>query len=309
MVRFHPVPHMKNISDYIKENTIKYTNYLGDCTFDEFMHINNFNENTITEDVVSQFYLFNFNDFVERSFSGHRFGLFEALKSYSAKQLIKSINNKFPELKCAIVFNGEKGIVSSIEIQIDGENLFVDDNLLDSDRLKDNKDAEKLLEIIKFNGYNITQITKYLNTYIIIVEPRYQEDIKDSLDSLIFYHVTKRSNVDNIMKTGLRPRQGYTLDKKYKRTKHQVVYRTFDDRVFLINDISDKDKLIDNIKSVIRDKKYSNDEYAIIKCDLRGYKNISIYIDTMSNGINNMYTVYPISPKCLTVYYNIEDIL
>ena len=68
-------------------------------------------------------------------------------------------------------------------------------------------------------------------------------------------------------------------------------------------------KLIDNIKSVIRDKKYNNDEYAIIKCDLRGYKNISIYIDTMSNGINNMYTVYPISPKCLTVYYNIEDIL
>ena len=69
------------------------------------------------------------------------------------------------------------------------------------------------------------------------------------------------------------------------------------------------DKLIDNIKSVIRDKKYNNDEYAIIKCDLRVYKNISIYRDTMSNGINKMYTVYPISPKCLTVYYNIEDIL
>ena len=68
---------MKSLNTYIKENTIKYTNYLGDCTFDEFMYINNFNENTITEDVVSQFYLFNFNDFVERSFSGHRFGLFE----------------------------------------------------------------------------------------------------------------------------------------------------------------------------------------------------------------------------------------
>ena len=39
---------MKSLNTYIKENTIKYTNYLGDCTFDEFMHINNFNENTIT---------------------------------------------------------------------------------------------------------------------------------------------------------------------------------------------------------------------------------------------------------------------
>ena len=55
---------MKSLNTYIKENTIKYTNYLGDCTFDEFMYINNFNENTITEDAVSQFYLFNFNDFV-----------------------------------------------------------------------------------------------------------------------------------------------------------------------------------------------------------------------------------------------------
>lgn len=298
---------MKSLNTYIKENKIKYTNYLGDCTFDEFMHINGFNENTITEEAIRQFYLFNFNDVIERSFSGHRFGLTEALKSHTAESFINLINKKFPELKCIILY--DKGKVNSIEIQITGNNKFIDDDLLDGDRLKDNAESEKLLEIIKFSGYNITQLSKISDIYLIYIEPRYQEDIKDSLDSLIFYHVTKKSNVENILKTGLRPRQGYTLDKIHKRTKHQVVYRTFDDRVFLINDPGDNEQLINNIKSIIRDKRYKDNEYAIIKCDLRGYKNISIYVDTISNGKYNMYTVYPIDPKCLTVYYNIDDLI
>ncbi|MBO5003718.1 MAG: hypothetical protein J6D03_00300 [Clostridia bacterium] len=304
---------MIDIREYISNKHLKLPDYLGNCSFEEYVDINNINEDNIEESQVYYFYRYNFDHIIGRSFNGHLIKLNEALKSYKAKNLISLLKKKFSDIDIAIIHNGNKGEISSIELQFKSNNDFIDDSNIENINLKDNDKSKRLLHILNFNGYDISQIIRYRDIYCILVEPQYQEDIKQTLDNLIFYHITNKKNVDNIKKCGLRPRQGISKrEKKNKKSNHYVSYRMFSSRTYLIHDPKDKEKLRKNILNVIYDLQYNGEydnNYSILKCDLTNYNNITINIDTVSVGENNMYTIYPIDPKCITVYDNLDELM
>ncbi len=220
---------MKNLSDYLNESIpkeYKDVDYLGEHLFDEFLFKNGFTEENIPKEAVEYFYSNVFYTVFEPSINGYLFHLNEALKSYSVDYLIKRLNKKFSFIEVEKINNDK---TTSIGIRIDGNN-----DIVDKEKFKDTKEAEEFINLIVSNGYCISQIhySKRNDSSVFLIEPRYQKDISDKFKSRIFYHITKKDNLENIKRTGLRPRQG-----KYKtqnKNKHFISYREFDDRVFLI---------------------------------------------------------------------------
>lgn len=292
---------MKNLSDYLKESVeYKDIDYLGEHLFDEFLFKNGFTEENITEDAVEYFYSNVFYTVFEPSINGYFFYLNEALKSYSIDHLIKQLKKKFSFIEVEKINNDK---TTSIGIRIDGNN-----DIVDKEKFKDTKEAEEFINLIVSNGYCISLIrySKKNDSSVFLIEPRYQEDISDKFKSRIFYHVTKKDNLENIKRTGLRPRQG-----KYKiqsKNKHFISYREFDDRVFLIAEPESHKDLKNTLAQIITDKQYAKNEYCILKLDLRKSKfELPIYKDTVAKSKYAVYTIYPIYNKCITNVYNSID--
>ena len=292
---------MKNLSDYLNESTeYKDIDYLGEHLFDEFLFKNGFTEENIPEEAVEYFYSNVFYTVFEPSMNGYFFHLNEALKSYSIYHLISQLKKKFSFMEIEKINNDK---TTSIGIRIDGNN-----DIVYKENFKDTKEAEEFINLIVSNGYCISQIhySKQNDSSVFLIEPRYQEDISDKFESKIFYHIKKKDNLENIKRTGLRPRQG-----KYKtqsKNKHFITYREFDDRVFLVAEPASHQDLKNTLRQTIVDKQYTKDEYCILKLDLRKSKfEIPIYKDTVSKSKYAVYTIYPIYNKCITNIYNDID--
>lgn len=167
---------------------------------------------------------------------------------------------------------------TSIGLRIDGNN-----DIVEKEKFKDTKEAEEFINLIVSNGYCISQIrySKQNDSSVFLIEPRYQEDISDAMESRIFYHVTRKDNLENIERTGLRPIQGkYNTQSK---NNHFITYREFDDRVFLIAEPESHQDLKNTLAQIIVDKQYGKDEYCILKLDLRKSKfELPIYKDTVA---------------------------
>ena len=294
---------MKNLSDYLNKS-IEYKDvyYLGEHLFDEFLFKNGFTEENIPKEAVEYFYSNVFHTVFEPSIDGYFFHLNEALKSYSVDYLIKRLNKKFSFIEVEKINNDK---TTSISLRID-----VNNDIVDKEKFKDTKEAEEFINLIVSNGYCISKIhySKNNDSSVFLIEPRYQEDISDKLKSRIFYHITKKNNLENIKRTGLRPRQG-----KYKtqnKNKHFISYREFDDRVFLVAEPESHQDLKNTLAQIIADKQYAKNEYCILKLDLRKSKfELPIYKDTVSKSKYAVYTIYPIYSKCIiNVYNNIDEI-
>lgn len=294
---------MKNLSDYLSESIpkeYKDIDYLGEHLFDEFLFKNGFTEENVSKDAVEYFYSNVFHTVFEPSINGYLFHLNEALKSYSIDYLIKQLKKKFSFVEVEKINNDK---TTSIAIRIDGNN-----DIVDKEKFKDTKEAEEFINLIVSNGYCISLIhySKQNHYSVFLIEPRYQKDISDKLNSRIFYHVTKKDNLENIKRTGLRPRQG-----KYKtqnKNKHFISYREFDDRVFLIAEPESHQDLKNTLAQIIADKQYAKDKYCILKLDLRKSKfELPIYKDTVSKSKYAVYTIYPIYNKCIIDVYNDID--
>ena len=294
---------MKNLSDYLNKSIeYKDVDYLGEHLFDEFLFKNGFTEENIPKEAVEHFYSNVFYTVFEPSINGYFFHLNEALKSYYVDHLIKQLKKKFSFIEVEKI-NSDK--TTSIGLRINGNN-----NIIDKEKFKDTKEAEEFINLIVSNGYCISKIhySKNNDSSVFLIEPRYQEDVSDELESRIFYHLTKKDNLENIKRTGLRPRQG-----KYKtqnKNKHFISYREFDDRVFLVAEPESYQDLKNTLAQIIADKQYTKNEYCILKLDLRKSKfELPIYKDTVSKSKYAFYTVYPIYSKCITdVYNNIDEI-
>lgn len=278
----------------------KDVDYLGEHLFDEFLFKNGFTEENIPKEAVEYFYSNVFYTVFEPSINGYFFHLNEALKSYVVDHLIKQLNKKFSFIEVEKINNDK---TTSIGIRIDGNN-----DIVEKEKFKDTAEAEEFINLIISNGYCISQI-RYSNqndSSVFLIEPRYQEDISDKFESRILYHITKKDNLENIKRTGLRPRQG-----KYKtqsKNKHFTSYREFDDRVFLIAEPESHKDLKNTLAQIIADKQYAKNEYCILKLDLRKSKfELPIYKDTVAKSKYAVYTIYPIYNKCITNIYNSID--
>ena len=294
---------MKSLSHYLNESIpkeCKDVDYLGEHLFDEFLFKNGFTEENVSAEAVEHFYSNVFHTVFEASINGYLFHLNEALKSYSIDHLIKRLNKKFSFIEVEKINNDK---TASIGLRIDGNNEIVD-----KEKFKDTKEAEEFINLIVSNGYCISLIrySKQSDSSVFLIEPRYQEDISDKFKFRIFYHVTKKDNLENIKRTGLRPRQG-----KYKtqsKNKHFISYREFDDRVFLIAEPASHQDLKNTLEQIIAYKQYAKNEYCILKLDLRKSKfELPIYKDTVTKSKYAVYTIYPIYNKCITNIYNSID--
>lgn len=278
----------------------KDIDYLGEHLFDEFLFKNGFTEENIHKEAVEYFYSNVFYTVFEPSMNGYFFHLNEALKSYVVDHLIRQLKKKFSFIEVEKINNDK---TTSIGIRIDGNN-----DIVEKEKFKDTKEAEEFINIIVSNGYCISQIcySKQNDSSVFLIEPRYQEDISERFASRIFYHITKKDNLENIKRTGLRPRQG-----KYKtqsKNNHFITYREFDDRVFLIAEPESHQDLKNTLAQTIVDKQYGKDEYCILKLDLRKSKfELPIYKDTVAKSKYAVYTVYPIYAKCIKNIYNSID--
>ena len=108
----------------------------------------------------------------------------------------------------------------------------------------------------------------------------------------IVYHITDIDNLKTILRTGLRPRVGKSIAENG--------YRYFSDRTFLIGH---SDNIVENIKSVLRDKGYNDpydDRYVLLKIDLKNH-NIPLWFDDASSGEMNVYTLTAIPSKLISV--------
>lgn len=300
---------MKNIKQYIK-NSIGYKlpYKFGFRTFEEFLDINNLTETNIDNDILEYYFNFNFNDIIERSESSYCFYINENLKTHNVKDLenkiYKELSNKIN--KCEYISDNPKNI-DLLVITLDYENVFVSNINLKSNKLNNNEYSQNLYDIIQFYNYYITDITKTENNkgFYIYLEPYYTVDLFEKIknNGNKVYHITKIENLEKIKNSGLRPKVGKT-----QKQDNENGYRYFPERIFLVGNNETLEKTIENIKSVIIDKKLKLGEYVIFEFDLKNHI-INLWKDQASEGEFNIYTYTYLSKNLISgIYTNLNDI-
>ena len=300
---------MKNLKQFIKKNIGYELPYkYGFRTFEEFLDINNLNENNINEDILEYYFNFNFNDIIERSESSYYFYINENLKTHNVKDLENKIYKELSDQidKCEYISNNPKNI-DLLVITLKYENVFVSNINLKSNQLKNNKYSQKLYDIIQFYNYYITDITKTENNkgFYIYLEPYYTTNLFDKIkkNGNKVYHITKIENLEKIKNSGLRPKVGKT-----KKQDNKNGYRYFPERIFLVGNNETLEKTIENIKSVIIDKQLKDGEYVIFEFDLKEHI-INLWKDQASNNEYNIYTYTYLSKNLISgIYKNVNNI-
>ena len=304
---------MENLNSYIKKRHLELPNYTGYCTFEEFCHLNNFTEETISEGAIDYYYKWVYSKFAARSHDGKMTAIEESLKSHNNEWVIKRLIKNFPNYQIRDIKTFEKeedfkhkddltvktGI---IVITVPEDNSLVDRSSTQTCLLKSSKESDKLYEILDFELYNITfvEFEHYKDAYNIYLEPVYTDSavamVKAGGD--VVYHVTKKVNYDKIKRTGLRPRVGLA---PYHGPGY---YRVFPERTFLICNSSTLKK---DIEHAITDLKLRKNDYVILKIDV-SKRNIGFFVDDASTNKNHIYTLEAIPPSLITPIWNIDDI-
>ena len=186
---------------------------------------------------------------------------------------------------------------------------ILDDDSDKTAKLKDCPDAEKIYKVLSFFNYYISAIIpgdvdgEFEERPKIFLEPRYTVNvtkkwIKKNRKNNIFYHVTRTSNVDNILKKGLKPKSG--------KSAAEGGYRIFDEKVFLI---ANTENIIDDINEIVESLTLAYDDYTVLKIDL-GRHNIDLYVDDAytaqkfeltNKNSSILYTYEAIPPQLISI--------
>ena len=266
-----------------------------EMTIEEFCDENNIDLENINDAQVSFFY-YDKAQYAHTSNAHEKYlaSIRESLTSYSGKKLAEKISKVI----------GEHGMVDS-STSDNPQTIYVfliDDYLVHSEStedftLSDTIESDNVYKLLKQFNYHITKIDKFKDDYLIVIEPRYSEDMTEYLRKKtdIFYHITHRDNLKKIFKRGLTPKVG--------RTRIQGGYRYFPEKVFLLADSEYRES---NIKEIIQNKQLSDEDYVILKIDLKGH-NIGLYKDDFYNDEDFVYTYEAIPPEILTIV-ELEDL-
>lgn len=266
-----------------------------EMTIEEFCDENNIDLENINDSQVSFFY-YDKAQYAHTSNAHEKYlaSIRESLTSYSGKKLAEKISKVI----------GDHGMVDS-STSDNPQTIYVfliDDYLVHSKStedftLSDTIESDNVYKLLKQFNYHITKIDKFKDDYLIVIEPRYSEDMTDYLRKKtdIFYYITDRDNLKKIFKRGLTPKVG--------KTRIQGGYRYFPEKVFLLADSEYRES---NIKEIIQNKQLSDEDYVILKIDLKGH-NIGLYKDDFYNDEEFVYTYEAIPPELLTII-ELEDL-
>ena len=266
-----------------------------EMTIEEFCDENNIDLENINDSQVSFFY-YDKAQYAHTSNAHEKYlaSIRESLTSYSGKKLAEKISKVI----------GEHGMVDS-STSDNPQTIYVfliDDYLVHSKSiedftLSDTIESDNVYKLLKQFNYHITKIDKFKDDYLIVIEPRYSEDVTEYLRKKtdIFYHITHRDNLKKIFKRGLTPKVG--------KTRIQGGYRYFPEKVFLLADSEYRES---NIKEIIQNKQLSDEDYVILKINLKDH-NIGLYKDDFYNDEEFVYTYEAIPPELLTIV-ELEDL-
>ena len=266
-----------------------------EMTIEEFCDENNIDLENINDAQVTFFY-YDKAQYAHTSNAHEKYlaSIRESLTSYSGKKLAEKLSKVI----------GEHGRVENLE----SDNpqtiyLFLNDDYLVHSKsiedftLSDTIESDNVYKLLKQFNYHITKIDKFKDDWLIVIEPRYSEDMTEYLRKKtdIFYHITHRDNLKKIFKRGLTPKVG--------KTRIQGGYRYFPEKVFLL---VDSEYAKSNIEEIIQNKQLSDEDYVILKIDLKDH-NIGLYKDDFYNDEEFVYTYEAIPPGLLTIV-ELEDL-
>lgn len=297
---------MKSIKEYFNKDY--YTSYKlpdknGFRTFEEFMELNGYTEENISEHAIQFFYNRNWANYPFRNFEIFQDNLFETLTSHNADSLINKLSKEFKEIKNIQKISDKDSDALPISVFINkNDNNIFDESSIKSLRTLDNDNGNKFNDILTFFNYYISLVHDMENYYEILLEPVFTSKI-DNKNVKYIYHITNRKNIQNIKIFGLRPKVG--------KTPEEGGYRYFTKRLFFVADKDGNEQLIkdliDELKDLELDNKNINSKYIIIRIDVSKH-NIDLYKDTASESKNSVYVHIPFRKELLEYFYSIEEL-
>jgi hypothetical protein len=229
----------------------------------------------------------------------------ESLISHDAKKLAAKIagafSKQFGQLWAYVNWPLDDN-TGTVKLYLNNIGLkLLDDNSYMTGKLADNEISKKFYKMLNFFNYHITSIEEgdpdaseenNSDWPCINIEPRYSKNvtkkfIKGNRKNNIFYHVTRRENVENILKKGLKCKEG--------KSAAEGGYRYFPDKIFLI---AESKFLRDDIDVITEAFGLYGDDFAIIKVNF-GKRKFDLYKDDAS------YFGRPASDTFVYTYENI----
>ena len=292
---------MKSLDRIITDN-LKRRYVLPDVsgfrTIDEFMDLNGFTEETLTEEARQFYFTHNYSDRVHREYDERL--LRESLDSAKTDIVIKKIKEKFG-VRCSK--SGHRGQLSdrySFEI-IDNEKLFTDSSCYHTNNLVDNKNSKELYELLDRYKYYVSVVDNWDGDVTIYICPYYGDSIykKSEKRYKYAYHITLTKNVEGILKKGLIP--------KSKKTGEKGFYRYFPERTYLL--YCDNKELPLAIKRLCSDLgifEWDYDDFHILQIDVSKW-DIPVFPDEASSYKGAAYTHHAIPPQIIKDLGTLND--
>lgn len=290
---------MKTLSQFNKTyNYISNINTLYKGSFDKYMENNNLTEDQITEEIIDEYYRETWER-TRRTRHNNPINMptncftwiNEMLESHDVKYLLKNLNKEFVNKGYKAIkilaTDKSKSEISGVDLQID-KNLFINKNDYDI--------FEKIVDTFMWFVSDIDRYenkeTDYLIIHILSIKGTKCTDfvIKECKGNL--FHITLKSNLENIERTGLRG----------KSKNHSDMFKT--NRLFFCCG-----KNIDNIKETVKDiakskyDKTDKNDLVIIKINISKLKYIEFYRDpTDYENYDSVFTFVNIPPKFIEGY-------
>ena len=296
---------MKNIKEYLNKDyyiSYKLPNKNGFRTFEEFMELNGYTEENISEHAIQFFYNRNWSNYPNRNFEVFQNNLYEILTSHNVDSLINKLSKEIKDIINIEKISNKKSDALPISVFIKKDNNIINDESIKSLKLLKSEDANIFEDILTFFNYYISEIIDNIAYYEVLLEPVFTTKINNKGIKYI-YHITNRNNIQKIKTLGLRPNVG--------KTREEGGYRYFTKRLFFVTDKNGNNQLIndleDEIKDLELDNKKINKKYSIIRVDISKY-NIDLYKDAASETENAVYVHIPFRKELLEYFNSIDEL-
>lgn len=296
---------MKNIKEYLNKDyyiSYKLPNKNGFRTFEEFMELNGYTEENISEHAIQFFYNRNWSNYPNRNFEVFQNNLYETLTSHNVDSLINKLSKEIKDIINIEKISNKKSDALPISVFIKKDNNIINDESIKSLKLLKTEDANTFEDILTFFNYYISEIIDSIAYYEVLLEPVFTTKVNNEGIKYI-YHITNRNNIQKIKTLGLRPNVG--------KTREEGGYRYFTKRLFFVTDKNGNNQLIndleDEIKDLGLDNKNINKKYSIIRIDISKY-NIDLYKDAASETENAVYVHIPFRKELLEYFNSIDEL-